>query len=148
MAKKPKVLPKLSFVDIVMRADADVIKAAYDARVKIDDLLVEREEAYRRIEQLETQIESVVGEPGVFVFPPPPCPVAGLDSAGPATRPVPKPEPAVQEEVPKPSGENVPEPSAESAEAQDKPAEPVEETPAEEAGAAAAEADSGDDAKA
>ena len=30
MAKKPKRFQKLTFVDIVMHADADVIKAAYD----------------------------------------------------------------------------------------------------------------------
>jgi hypothetical protein len=78
MAKVPKQLDSLSFVDIVMRADAETIKAAYEARVKVDELLAQREEAYRRIAELEAQVETVLGEEGVFAFPPPPLPVAGM----------------------------------------------------------------------
>lgn len=102
MAKTPKNLEPLSFVDIVMRADAETIKAAYEARVKVDELLAQREEAYRRIAELESQVEVVIGEEGVFAFPPPPLPVAGLPSpvvktsdAAPApAKPKPTPSPA------------------------------------------------------
>ncbi|MBT3380046.1 MAG: hypothetical protein HN742_22485 [Lentisphaerae bacterium] len=99
MAKKPKVTEKLSFVEIVMRADADVIKAAYEARIKIDKLLVLRDEAYTRVFDLEDQIEDVVGEQGTFVFPPPPCPIAGMPSPIPATR---RPPPSKKAAVPAP----------------------------------------------
>ncbi|HOG51213.1 MAG TPA: hypothetical protein PKY10_11550 [Lentisphaeria bacterium] len=78
MAKKPIPTAPLTFVEIVMRADAETIKAAYEARLKVDALLKEREEAYRRIAELENQVEAVMGEPGVFVFPEPPLPVAGM----------------------------------------------------------------------
>ncbi len=77
MTQKPGTPKRLGFVEIVMGADAEVIKSAYEARVKIDGLLTERAEAYRHIVELETQIEQVVGEPGVFSYPPPPSPVAG-----------------------------------------------------------------------
>ncbi|MGI5924763.1 MAG: hypothetical protein GX945_10430 [Lentisphaerae bacterium] len=80
MAKKPVSAGPLSFVEIVMRADAETIKAAYEARVKVDGFLAERDEAYRRIAELEAQVETVMGEPGVFIFPPPPYPVAGFGS--------------------------------------------------------------------
>ncbi len=85
MAQKPSSR-KLSFVEIVMGADAEVIKAAYEARVKIDGLLAEREAAYRKILELEDQVETVVGEEGVFVYPPPPAPVAGIPKLEPAAR--------------------------------------------------------------
>ena len=39
MAKNPISTAPLSFVEIVMRADAETIKAAYEARVKVDGLL-------------------------------------------------------------------------------------------------------------
>lgn len=95
MAKKPVSTEPLSFVEIVMRADAETIKAAYEARVKVDGLLAERDEAYRRIAELEAQVETVMGEPGVFIFPDPPYPVAGFSSSAkasakkPATAPAP-----------------------------------------------------------
>jgi hypothetical protein len=76
MAKKPT---PLTFRDIVLGADADVIRQALEARVKIDQLIAERQAAYERIAALETQIETVVGEPGVYPFPQPPQPVAGFD---------------------------------------------------------------------
>ena len=77
MAKNPISTAPLTFVEIVMRADAETIKAAYEARLKVDALLQEREEAYRRIAELENQVEAIMAEPGVFVFPEPPLPVAG-----------------------------------------------------------------------
>ncbi len=104
MAKTPKNMEPLSFVDIVMHADAETIKAAYEARVKVDELLAQREEAYRRIAELESQVETVIGEEGVFVFPTPPLPVAGLPA--PTVKPAPaKPAPA----KPKPAAPAQPE---------------------------------------
>jgi hypothetical protein len=76
MAKKPTTL---TFREIILGAEAEVIRAALDARVKIDVLIGERQAAYERIADLETQIESVVGEPGVYPFPQPPLSVAGFD---------------------------------------------------------------------
>ena len=80
MAKNPISTAPLSFVEIVMRADAETIKAAYEARVQVDGLLAEREAAYRKIAELEQKVEEVIGEQGVFVFPEPPLPVAGLNA--------------------------------------------------------------------
>ncbi len=76
MAKK---LTALTFRDIVLGAEADVIRAALDARIKIDSLITERQAAYEKIAALETQINTVVGEAGVYPFPAPPLPVAGFD---------------------------------------------------------------------
>jgi len=79
MVTNKKVSPKLaplSMVDIVMRADVETIRAALDARQKIDALLAERAAAYERIATLEAQIDQVIGGPDLFVFPPPPMPVA------------------------------------------------------------------------
>jgi hypothetical protein len=76
MAKKS---PTLTFRDIVLGADADTIRQAHEARVKIDQLIDERQKAYERIAAIETQVEEVIGEPGVFPFPAPPLPVAGFD---------------------------------------------------------------------
>lgn len=78
MAKNPGSGQSLSFVEIVMHADAETIKAAYEARVKVDGLLAEREEAYRRIAELEQRVDEIIGEPGVFAFPEPPLPVSGI----------------------------------------------------------------------
>jgi hypothetical protein len=78
MAKKPN-LTALTFRDLVLGAEADVLRQALEARVRIDELIAERQAAYERIATLETQIEDVIGEPGVFPFPAPPLPVAGLD---------------------------------------------------------------------
>lgn len=76
MAKKPT---NLTFRDIVLGAEADVIRQALEARVKIDELIAERQAAYERIAALETEIETLVGEPGIYPFPAPPLPVAGFD---------------------------------------------------------------------
>lgn len=78
MAKKPN-LTALTFRDLVLGAEADVLRQALEARVRIDELIAERQAAYERIAALETQIEDVIGEPGIFPFPAPPLPVAGLD---------------------------------------------------------------------
>ena len=101
MAKTPISTVPLSFVEIVMRADAETIKAAYEARVKVDGLLDERDKAYRRIAELEGQIDSMLGGPGTFVFPEPPVPVAGfaVKSAQPKKPQPPKPAPEMKEEV-------------------------------------------------
>jgi len=85
MAKPPRENKPLSFVEIVMRADAETIRAALEARIKVDELLAEREQAYRRIAELEAQVEELVGEPGVFVFPLPPLPVAGFSKSIPVS---------------------------------------------------------------
>ena len=96
MAKK---LIQLSARDIILQADAETIREAFEARVKIDELLVKREEAYRQIEELELQVEELVGEDGVFVYPEPPVPVAGFSKPAPAARPKPKVERPEQERV-------------------------------------------------
>jgi hypothetical protein len=91
-----KAKQSLSFIDIVTRADADVIRQALEARVKIDDLLVIREEAYKKIYEIETEIDSLCGDEGVFEFDEAPYPVAGL--AKKVVKPKPKPKPKAVEE--------------------------------------------------
>lgn len=96
MAKK---LIQLSAIDIILQADAETIREAYESRLKIDELLVKREEAYKQIEEIELQIETLVGEDGAFVYPAPPLPVAGFSKLVPAARATqakPKPEPVVE----------------------------------------------------
>ncbi|MFH1497163.1 MAG: hypothetical protein ABII82_04985 [Verrucomicrobiota bacterium] len=86
MAKK--TAPTLNFRDIVLGAEADVIRQALAAREQIDTLIEERRRAYERIAELETQVEDALGETGVFPFPAPPLPVAGFDpKADTVTRP-------------------------------------------------------------
>jgi hypothetical protein len=63
MAKKA-----LSFIDLVTGADTDTLRAALEARSKIDELLVLRHEAYRKIAELEEQVNNVVGDEGTFEF--------------------------------------------------------------------------------
>ena len=92
-----KVQPKLSFMDIVTRADAETIREALEARVKIDDLLLIREEAYKKIFDIENEIEDIVGEEGTFDFGEAPYPVAGLGKK--KTRPKPKPKAVVEEKT-------------------------------------------------
>jgi hypothetical protein len=78
MAKKPN-LTALTFRDLVLGSDAETLRQALEARVRIDELIAERQAAYERIAALENQVEEVIGEPGVFPFPAPPLPVAGID---------------------------------------------------------------------
>lgn len=78
MAKKTQKLEPLTFAEIVLRGDSETIRQALEARSKIDTLLVEREEAYRRISELESQVEEIVGDEGVFPFPEPPAPVSAF----------------------------------------------------------------------
>ena len=85
MAKKPNKPIELTFQDIVLNANAEIIRQALEAREKIDVLLVEREAAYRRIAELEAEVEQVIGEESVFPFPAPAMPVAGYDKSMPAT---------------------------------------------------------------
>ena len=101
MAKKPEKLIPLTLTEIILRGDAETIRQALEARTQIDTLLEEREAAYQRIAELETQVCEIVGEDGVFPFPEPPMPVATF--AAPATAkkkaaPTPKPEVTVDEE--------------------------------------------------
>ncbi|WP_269524000.1 hypothetical protein [Coraliomargarita parva] len=92
MAKKTQKLVPLTLQDIILRGDAETIRQALEARVQIDTLLEEREAAYRRISELEEQVEGIVGEEGVFPFPEPPVPVAQFDvKAAPKKKPAPKP---------------------------------------------------------
>jgi hypothetical protein len=107
MAKKTT---ELTYLDIVLNADAATIQQALEARKKIDTLLQEREEAYQRIAQLEEEIETIVGEEGVFSFPEPLLPVAGYTVSGPANR---KKKPAAKS-TPKPAKKESVEPVIES----------------------------------
>jgi hypothetical protein len=116
MAKKATTL---SFRDIVLGAEADVIRKALEARTQIDQLIEERQRAYERIAALETQVEEVIGEPGSFPFPLPPLPVAGLDpkqeflSRGTPVAKKPQARAAVQ------ASENIPSESDETAKSSD-----------------------------
>ena len=76
MAKKPQKLEPLTLQEIILRGDSETIRQALEARVQIDTLLEEREAAYRRIAELETQVSEIVGEDGIFPFPAPPLDVA------------------------------------------------------------------------
>ena len=75
---KPISTQPLTFTELVMRADAETLKRAYEARLQVDTLLAQREEAYRKIAGIEQQIDQIMGEPGAFVYPEPPLPVAGF----------------------------------------------------------------------
>ncbi len=96
MAKKPQKLEPLTLQEIILRGNSETIRQALEARIQIDTLLEEREAAYRRIAELETQVSEIVGEDGVFPFPAPP-----LDVATYVQKPAPKKkvEPAPQVEV-------------------------------------------------
>ena len=125
MAKK---LIQLSAIDIILQADAETIREALESRVKIDDLLIKREEAYKQIEEIELQVEALVGEDGAFVYPAPPMPIAGFSKLMPASRPAkPKPKPV---EEPVEESEEAPEKPAEKAEkaVDAKPAEKADKT--------------------
>ena len=91
MAKKAT---PLRVSDIILHADAQTIQQALEARTKIDELLVQREEAYQKVEAIEQQVEELVGDEGIFVYPAPPAPVAGFNKLIPVARPKPvKPTP-------------------------------------------------------
>lgn len=79
MAKKSgSTPPKLELRDLVLGAEAELLKQAYEARLQVDGLLEERRQAYERIAELERQAEEIIGEEGSFPFPAPPLPVAGF----------------------------------------------------------------------
>ena len=124
MAKK---LVPLSFLDIVLQADAETIREALAARTQIDGLLVEREEAYRKIDALEQQIEELVGEEGVFVYPEAPVPVAGFNKVAASTRP----KPVKKVEAPAENADEKKGAPADNAEGKKEEAKPAakEETP-------------------
>ena len=98
MAKKPQKLEPLTLQEIILRGDSETIRQALEARIQIDTLLEEREAAYRRIAELETQVSEIVGEDGVFPFPSPPMEVAAY-----VQKPAPKkkvePAPVVEVEA-------------------------------------------------
>lgn len=103
MAKKNQKLEPLTLQEMILRGDAKTLRQALEAREQIDTLLEEREAAYRRISELEQQVEGIVGEEGVFPFPEPPIPVATFSiKPAPKKKPAPKPvvveKPVAQEE--------------------------------------------------
>ncbi|MFQ3271659.1 MAG: hypothetical protein ACI9A1_001986 [Lentimonas sp.] len=96
MAKKPQKLEPLTLQEIILRGDSEIIRQALEARVQIDTLLDEREAAYRRIAELETQVSEIVGEDGIFPFPAPPLEVADyVQKAAPKKAVAPKTAPFV-----------------------------------------------------
>jgi hypothetical protein len=98
MAKKPQKLEPLTLQEIILRADSETLRQALEARVQIDTLLEEREAAYRRIAELETQVSEIVGEDGVFPFPAPPLDVATFaQKPAPKKKVEPAPEPVVED---------------------------------------------------
>lgn len=106
MAKKQQQTAPLTFTEIVLRGDSETIRQALEARSKIDALLEEREAAYQRISELESQVESIVGEEGVFPFPAPPAPVSAFPASTGPSKPAkkaaakPKPEAKQASETP------------------------------------------------
>ena len=56
MAKK-----QLSYADLVTGASVETLRAALEARLKIDEMLILREEAYQKIAALEEEINGIVG---------------------------------------------------------------------------------------
>ena len=121
MAKKAQKLEPLTLQEIILRGDSETIRQALEARVQIDTLLEEREAAYRRIAELETQVSEIVGEDSIFPFPAPPLEVASyVQKPAPKKKVVPV-EPAVVEDA-APAAEETP------AKEDEAKAEPVEET--------------------
>ncbi|MGE9291272.1 MAG: hypothetical protein ACQKBT_09795 [Puniceicoccales bacterium] len=78
MAKKTSKPISLDRNDIILGADAETIRAALEAREKIDVLLNERAEAYRKIAELENQVDDLRGDDTEFPFPEPELPVASF----------------------------------------------------------------------
>lgn len=107
MAKKPQKLVPLTMTEIILRGDAETIRQALEARVQIDTLLEEREAAYQRIAELETQVCEIVGEDGVFPFPEPPMPVATFTATPAKKKPTPKPAPKPAAQAPADTKESV-----------------------------------------
>lgn len=121
MAKKNTKLIPLTLQEIILRGDSETIRQALEARTQIDTLLEEREAAYRRISELEEQVEGIVGEEGVFPFPEPPVPVAAFDIKA-AVKKKPAPKPTVLEDAPEadtPADEATPEEAAEASETEE-----------------------------
>lgn len=58
---------QLSYADLVTGANAETLRAALEARIKIDEMLILREEAYQKIATLEAQVNDIVGTE-VFEF--------------------------------------------------------------------------------
>ncbi len=122
MAKKPQKILPLTATEIILRGDAETIRQALEARIQIDTLLEEREAAYQRIAELETQVCEIVGEDGVFPFPAPPMPVADYPKAPvakkkPSPKPEPKPEPKADESAEVTADEAAPEADADDKDA-------------------------------
>ena len=92
--------PPLTLAEIIMRADVETIRAALEARQRIDSLLAERAAAYERIAALEHQVDEIMGAPGLFVFPAPAVAVAPFTASASAAAPVAKPAPAVPAPAP------------------------------------------------
>lgn len=124
MAKKPQKLEPLTLQEIILRGDAAIIRQALEARIQIDTLLEEREAAYRRIAELETQVSEIVGEDGVFPFPAPPLQVASYVQKPAAKKHVAPTPAAVEVPVAKPEA-----PAAHTDEATKEEAQPAAETP-------------------
>ena len=88
MAKK-----SLSYADLVTGANAETLRAALEARIKIDEMLILREEAYQKIATLEEQINEVVGS-DAFEFDEPEVNIA-WGGRSPKKKAVPKKTPIV-----------------------------------------------------
>ncbi|MCH6255644.1 hypothetical protein MLD52_03740 [Puniceicoccaceae bacterium K14] len=125
MAKKNQKTEPLSFTEIVLRGDSETIRQALEARVQIDGLLDEREAAYQRIAELENQVETIVGEDGIFPFPSPPAEVSAFSAPAKKTA-----KPAAKKVVAEPIvDENVSEfPESEEVQEDESGAEESEET--------------------
>ncbi len=106
-AKKAKKIIPLEMLDIILGADADVIKAAYEAKVQIDELIIQREEAYRKIAELEEDIDAIAGGNGDYIFPAPPLPIAGVDKPLESSRTFAKGKPVKKKEIIEPVEEEV-----------------------------------------
>ncbi len=114
MAKKTNKLEPLTLTEIILRGDAETLRQALEARIQIDALLEEREAAYRKIAELENQVDVIVGEESTFPFPEPPMPVAEFAKAPlPKAKKIAKPAPIVASET-KQSEDDDPEQSEEN----------------------------------
>lgn len=105
MPKKALKPTPLTLTEIILRGDAETIRQALEARTQIDSLLEEREAAYLRIAELETQVYDIVGADADFPFPEPPMPVAEFAKAPPKKKASPKP--ATPKADPKPEEQKV-----------------------------------------